>query len=465
MVSFDKYSFRVLLLCIFAFLINEVTPQIACTWTGASNTNWNTDSNWDCGVVPDGLAYAAYVNTGNIVANSMITLSTLVSTNSYITFQYGVNIQSATVQNTLMQLYSTNTFSDLDIDNAQLYMQFESQLNILSYLTCYSGTTNQIYGLAEVVLGSSSATSLNTFILLSEGIKVTNLGTVTFGEGGALTIISSQFINSERSLIEFIGVGIATTFNISSTDSLFQNNGNITVIENAEAEIYGYGTFNNNGSIILEHQSYISFQSPSIHLGNITSNPSITSFVQFDTVPQLFDSSLFHGDNMQVEFLTIPNLELRGLFEVYLLTIYNCSMVQLNLGPQPMNLTMTLFQIITSSVIITQAMSVDNIYISGSTLSISSPSTSTIKNMQLLDSSLNVKSPICFGPSIYIQNSNTTFDASVCTSRSSICNKCFEDYIAPCRTSFTTENFYNCDSDNSPVFPFPSIVLDNYWVC
>ena len=295
-----KIFYLMLIACVFTGY-----SAIAQTWTGTTNTDWNTATNWSPAIVP--LSTGAVIIPGSVISNNWPVFASAVTLNS-INMQDGSRLDVNGYSLTLTSVNTYNYFIGSTINNSNPAADIVVNIN--------TGT-----GGYETYFRSSTVNDHITFNLT---------GTNTFYEGDAA--LKNTFNGN-------------ITFNAAFSGALYlshlsgsQYNGNFTV----NRTVAGHSQAFNNGSVISGNFSFINAAGGAVYLGNVLHKTAIGGTINIDInypTANIFKMSRLinqttggsisvqnsQAPDVQKDTLLVASLSLTGYRGSAYATIYNNS--------------------------------------------------------------------------------------------------------------------------------------------
>ena len=295
-----KNFYLMLIACVFSGY-----SAIAQTWTGTTNTDWNTATNWSPAIVP--LSTGAVIIPGSVISNNWPVFASAVTLNS-INMQDGSRLDVNGYSLTLTSVNTYNYFIGSTINNSNPAADIVVNINTGS-------------GGYETYFRSSTVNDNITFNLT---------GTNTFYEGDAA--VKNTFNGNVTFNAAFSGA-----FYISHLSSS-QYNGNLMVNRTVAGQSQAF----NNGSVISGNFSFINAAGGAVYLGNVLHKTAIGGTINIDInypTANIFKMSRLinqttggsisvqnsQAPDVQKDTLLVASLSLTGYRGSAYATIYNNS--------------------------------------------------------------------------------------------------------------------------------------------
>ena len=266
-----------------ALLLYVVNISAQTTWTGNTDSDWLTASNWSAGL-PSNINSAtipANPAGGNFpIINSAVTIDYPVISGGTVTIAAPVILQNANFQNTGGGILMITSTGSLDIGISGVLENF-AQIDNLGNIHVSQGMLNHFAGVFNNLNSIISDANFTNFsgATMNNG-SATVVGTITnnsnFISGGALNNINGLIVNNlsfatQATAVTDNDADVVNNFEFAIGGGMFINDGTFTNNENLTNDFST--TFNNNGTLINSPCSFIRhFTSNPISTGDVVNN-------------------------------------------------------------------------------------------------------------------------------------------------------------------------------------------------
>lgn len=187
---------------------NWIFGGATMTWTGTTSTDWDTNTNWDLGIVPTSFDSAVIANVSNqpVLATNVSVVNLTTNASSNLTLN-GKNLTSTGTftNNGNITLFGTETLSFVAMDTAHgTFTYVGNGDGVVDTITVqdfgatdyYSLTINDTHGTKDLFITNANLNLTNNLTVSSSALNTsTNSNSITLG--GTLTV-NGGYINNDE---------------------------------------------------------------------------------------------------------------------------------------------------------------------------------------------------------------------------------------------------------------------------